>query len=77
MQEKALYFIEDFVDDSKRAPLIIKRTPGVLERYDFKNERFVVDYEMSRIYTGSLPVNDISEEDAFKAIAKYKKRFYS
>ena len=50
MAEKEIYYIEDDVNESRRAPKIIRHIVGnSIERYDFEKKSFVVDHEMAKI----------------------------
>lgn len=78
MQNEAYYFIEDIYDEFAYAPKIIrKRTGFIIERYDFIKKEFVEDTEMAQIYFGGIEVNTITEQEAYEAIEKFTKRFYS
>lgn len=71
-------FVTDDVNDSVRAPKILRNRPDALvEKYDFNKKMFIEDVEMCRIYTGSLIVTSVSEKEAYASIEKYTKRFYS
>ena len=38
---------------------------------------FVVDYEMAKIYFGAIEASIVSKDEAYAAIEKFTKRFYS
>lgn len=41
MAEKEIYYIEDDVNEARRAPKIIKYTVGkIIDRYDFEKKSF-------------------------------------
>lgn len=82
MENEVYYYIEDDVNDTVRAPKIIRKRRGhLLELYDYRRKVFFEDinneYDLARIYIGSLLVSSLSEQKAYEAIEKYTKRFYS
>ena len=78
MAEKKIYYIEDDVNESRRAPKIIRHIVGnSIERYDFEKKAFVPDDEMLKIYFGAIEASIVSKDEAYAAIEKFTKRFYS
>ena len=78
MAEKEIYYIEDDVNEARRAPRIITHIVGnLIERYDFEKKVFIPDDEMLKIYFGAIETRTISKNEAYAAIEKFTKRFYS
>ena len=78
MAEKEIYYIEDEVNEARRAPKIIRHIVGnLIERYDFEKKAFIPDDEMLKIYFGAIEASIVSKDEAYAAIEKFTKRFYS
>lgn len=43
-----------------------------IERYDIRSKCWVEDFDMGIIFTGRLPVRNITEEEAMRIIAEYE-----
>ena len=78
MAEKKIYYIEDDVNEARRESKIIRYTVGkTIDRYDFEKKAFVLDDEMLKIYFGAIEASIVSKDEAYAAIEKFTKRFYS
>lgn len=78
MKKNVYYYIEDVNNEFSYAPKIIKyHESGYIERYDFIKKDFVEDFDMSKIFFGGIEASKVTEKEAYEAIEKFTKRFYS
>ena len=59
-----------YMKEIKGTLVIRENDKGLLEKYDTNKRQWVRDFELSRIYTGSLLVEPISEAEANKLIGR-------